>query len=288
MRYLRQTLFTAAAAVAALVVADPRACTADEGGPPIEISLDVGRPSGYADLRVGFFAIDGAIQDTGDAFGEYVTRPDGTRDLMLLLSGEYGDLLLEIDDVEAHLGYEWSVTYSSAGFSLVGDEAGGYAGLLAYGAAAGEFYYSDGLGGAGWGYPSEREDWLLQGTVIEPPPVPLATLSIGNAVIEEGDRSSRFATFEVTLSAASEHTVTVDYTTSDGTALVSDGDYCSASGTLTFAPGQTSQTIRVEVYGDRKVEADETFRVTLSNAVEAEIAQSEGTGTILNDDKRGR
>jgi chitinase len=77
--------------------------------------------------------------------------------------------------------------------------------------------------------------------------------------------------------------VTVNYATADGTA-VAKSDYNSASGTLTFQPGQTSKTISVAIKGDRKREADETVLVQLSNAAGATIADGVATVTILNDD----
>lgn len=71
-------------------------------------------------------------------------------------------------------------------------------------------------------------------------------------------------TITVTRGGGSDGTVTVDYATSDGTA-VAPGDYTAASGTLTFADGVTSQTIVVPVVDDALPEADETFTVTLTN-----------------------
>jgi hypothetical protein len=78
--------------------------------------------------------------------------------------------------------------------------------------------------------------------------------------------------------------VTVNYGTANGTATGGE-DYTAASGTLTFAPGETTKTITIKVKGDRKQEADETFFVNLfgvsSNAM---ILDAQGIGTILNDD----
>ena len=57
------------------------------------------------------------------------------------------------------------------------------------------------------------------------------------------------------------------------------------TGTLTFAPGETTKTITIEVKGDSKKEADETFYLDLfglsSNAM---FTKNRGVGTILNDD----
>jgi len=63
---------------------------------------------------------------------------------------------------------------------------------------------------------------------------------------------------------AAGESVTVDYATADGTATAGD-DYEEASGTLTFAEGETTKTIEVTVNGDTDIEDDETFTVNLSN-----------------------
>ncbi len=87
----------------------------------------------------------------------------------------------------------------------------------------------------------------------------------------------------VTLSPASSGTVTVDYATADGSAT-EPSDYTSTSGTLTFAPGETSMTISVPLIDDELVEGDETFSVQLSAAVGADLADASATATIINDD----
>src|SRR5262249_43101306 len=90
-----------------------------------------------------------------------------------------------------------------------------------------------------------------------------------------------------TLSAPSSKTITVDYTTADGTAKAGS-DYVAVSaaspGHLTFNPGQTSQTFPIQIIGDIFNEPDETFTVTLTNAVNAGIASGTGTCTILDND----
>jgi hypothetical protein len=52
--------------------------------------------------------------------------------------------------------------------------------------------------------------------------------------------------------------------TVEGTATTSDNDYIAKTGTLTFAPGETSKTITILVNGDRLAEPNETFVVNLS------------------------
>jgi streptogramin lyase len=117
---------------------------------------------------------------------------------------------------------------------------------------------------------------------IAPAP-PLPTLSINNVSQNEGNSGLTPFVFTVTLSAPSASTVTVAYATADGTATAGS-DYNATSGTLTFNPGVTTQTITVNVIGDTIVEPDETFTVNLSSPVGATIAVGTGTGTIVNDD----
>src|SRR5262245_15875071 len=91
--------------------------------------------------------------------------------------------------------------------------------------------------------------------------------------------------FTVTLSTAYDQPVTLSFRTLDGTATTSDGDYVAQAGTLTFAPGETTKTITIEVKGDSKKEADETFYLDLfDNSSNSLFTKQRGTGTILNDD----
>ncbi len=109
------------------------------------------------------------------------------------------------------------------------------------------------------------------------------TLSISDVTIVEGSGTNPLARFTVSLSAASGKTVTVSYATADGTALA-NSDYVAKSGTLTFNPGQTSKVVAVTVLGDAVDEADEVFKVDLSDATNATIADNRGRGTITDDD----
>jgi hypothetical protein len=59
-------------------------------------------------------------------------------------------------------------------------------------------------------------------------------------------------------------------------------DYIAVSGTLTFSPGTTTRPINVKICSDTVNEADENFTVTLSNPVNATIAQGTGTATIVD------
>jgi Bacterial Ig domain/Cellulose binding domain/Calx-beta domain/Glycosyl hydrolases family 18 len=104
-------------------------------------------------------------------------------------------------------------------------------------------------------------------------------LSINDVVGSEPAAGSTPFQFKVELSFPSTQTVTVRYSTSDATAK-SGADYQAVSGTLTFAPGETSKTILVPVFADELVEGDETFNVVLSSPSGATLAKAQGIGTI--------
>ncbi len=122
---------------------------------------------------------------------------------------------------------------------------------------------------------------LSGGQVVKSQP----TLSINDVSAAEGNSGTTNFVFTVTLSAASNLPVNVDYATANGTATVADNDYQAvALSPLTFNPGEVTKTITVLVNGDQKFEPDETFFVNLTNAANATISRSQGVGTILNDD----
>ena len=89
--------------------------------------------------------------------------------------------------------------------------------------------------------------------------------------------------FTVTLAPASPAPVTVDWASADGTAKAGE-DYTAASGTLTFAPGETEKTVAVAVLDDAHDEGEESFVLRLSNAAGAVLADAEAVGTIVNSD----
>jgi hypothetical protein len=116
------------------------------------------------------------------------------------------------------------------------------------------------------------------------PPPTNPSIAISNVAVTEGNSGTKNATFNVTLSKTSASTVTVHYATVDGTAT-DTSDYQAKSGTLSFAPGETSKPISVLVNGDTTPEPNETFAVNLSAPTNATIADSQGVGTITNDDQ---
>ena len=112
-----------------------------------------------------------------------------------------------------------------------------------------------------------------------------ATLSVADARVREGPGS--VLAFAVTLDRARSEPVTVDYATSEGTgagAATEDSDYTATSGRLTFAAGDTKQTVSVPVLDDVHDEGSETMTLTLSTPVGARLADGTATGTIVNSD----
>ncbi len=98
----------------------------------------------------------------------------------------------------------------------------------------------------------------------------LPQIQVGDISISEADG---FADVVFSISAASEQVVSVSYSSGSGTST-SSSDFASFSGTISFAPGETSKSLRVAVYGDNQAEAQETFLVKLSNPVNASLERS--------------
>lgn len=109
------------------------------------------------------------------------------------------------------------------------------------------------------------------------------SVSIADASTTEGNSATTTLTFTATLSSASSSTVTVAWATAADTASAGT-DYTTASGTLSFAAGVTSQTFDVTIAGDTTVESDETLFVNLSSPANAAISDAQAVGTITNDD----
>ncbi|WP_432823519.1 Calx-beta domain-containing protein, partial [Trichloromonas sp.] len=115
-----------------------------------------------------------------------------------------------------------------------------------------------------------------------PPNKPaLPTIAVDDVSVDE---DAGTATFTVRLSHAPAATVTFDYTTSGGSATAG-ADYDDASGTLTFAPrGPLTQTITVNITDDAIYEGNEQFFVNLSNIRGATILNTQGVGSIADND----
>ena len=120
--------------------------------------------------------------------------------------------------------------------------------------------------------------------VTVPPVVGVDSLSI-----VEGDNGQKTLVFTATLLGSHNYPVSVNYTTTDATATATTlealGDYQSQSGTLNWPAGNNAPLyISIPIEGDAIFEADEYFRLLLSNPTGLVIREAEGRGFILNQD----
>jgi Calx-beta domain/Domain of unknown function (DUF4114)/RTX calcium-binding nonapeptide repeat (4 copies) len=138
------------------------------------------------------------------------------------------------------------------------------------------------LADGGNNYKLSSTDLTATVTITDNETKPL--ISIANVTQIEGNSGINNYAFNLTLNKPSTETVTVKYTTADGTATAVS-DYTAATGTVIFNPGETSKTVNISVKGDTTLELDETFTVNLTDAVGGTIGKATGTGTIIDDDR---
>jgi hypothetical protein len=120
---------------------------------------------------------------------------------------------------------------------------------------------------------------------VLPPVAASPELSITGGSVLEGTKHGGKLVFTIRLSQASTSTVTVHAKSAGITADRKDFDRLEKK--ITFKPGETVKTVKVEIEGDKKVEPNETFSVTLSKPTGgATISPTAGSaiGTIINDD----
>ena len=118
-------------------------------------------------------------------------------------------------------------------------------------------------------------------TILDPLGPP--TISVGDISLVEGAAgTTSSASFTVTMSAPTDQTVTVAAATANGTALAGSDYTAVPLTTLSFAPGERTKTIPVNVAGDSTAETNETFVVNLSSPVIAVLADSQGVATIID------
>jgi probable HAF family extracellular repeat protein len=129
------------------------------------------------------------------------------------------------------------------------------------------------------GYLGDAQGWA---SIVDDEP----RISISDVTKAEGKKGqTTLFTFTVTLSAAYDEAVTMSFRTADWTAKANQSDYVAKAGTLTFAPGETTKTVTIEVKGDSKREADESFCLDLfGNRSNSLFTNNRGVGTIWNDD----
>lgn len=115
---------------------------------------------------------------------------------------------------------------------------------------------------------------------------PLPTISISDVSVTEGNSGTAPATpatFNINLSAPASGSVSVNWMTANGTATA-PADYAAGSGSVSSAAGESVKTVTVLVNGDSADEPNETFYVNLTSPSGGTLADSQGVGTIQNDD----
>jgi len=115
---------------------------------------------------------------------------------------------------------------------------------------------------------------MLEQSIKTTIPGPVA-ISVADAEVDEGPNA--VLAFAVTLDRARTSQVRVDYATEDGTATAG-ADYTAVWGTLTFAAGERSKTVNVQVLDDAHDDDGETVKLKLSNAVGGRIEDGDGDG----------
>lgn len=112
--------------------------------------------------------------------------------------------------------------------------------------------------------------------------LPKINLSPSNQTVVEGLTTPQNASYTATLSQASSQTISVNYATANGTATAG-ADYTATIGTLTFAPGVTTQVINIPILNDSLNEADETFTLALSSPTNAVLGAVTIATTTITD-----
>lgn len=119
-------------------------------------------------------------------------------------------------------------------------------------------------------------------------------IRVRDAKVTEGNSGTRQLAFEITISHPAR--IGVDYRTTDGTAKGGTGpgsDYRSRTGTVLFESGEKQKTVVVDVFGDTRAEANETFfleitrvggSLSITRPIHPIVEDGRGQGTIITDD----
>ncbi|MFN3764436.1 MAG: Calx-beta domain-containing protein [Aliihoeflea sp.] len=237
------------------------------------IMLD--RPA-TADVTLSYFTVDGTAST---ASGEYqslsstVTIPAG-RQSTYIQAAVYGDTQGEPDE-------NYSVVFANLRNGQFKD---GAPAIVATGRIA-----DDDSGGT----PTGGFNDFAQG--IQPAnsaSVSAPTIRLHDVAVIEGDSSFEYARVLVTLDRPATTQVSFNLVVQDGSASTTQGDYTNSSSTVTLEAGQQSTWVQIPVYGDTRIEGNETIKVVALNArnavFEGNAPALEGTVTIVdNDDAAG-
>jgi hypothetical protein len=121
-------------------------------------------------------------------------------------------------------------------------------------------------------------------TINDDDPAPTVAVGATTSVPEGQTGDTSFASIDVSLSTASGKSVSVGWTTADGTATAAGLDYTPGAGILVFAPGESNKVVVIPVIGDNATEGDETFDVDLSAPLNATLGNATNAVTIVDND----
>ena len=113
------------------------------------------------------------------------------------------------------------------------------------------------------------------------------SLSIESLDVDEGQKDTTAQlVFTITLSEDAGETLTLDYTTTDGTATAADNDFVAISSQVQIPQGSRTATVSITINGDDDFEQNEAFNLELSNPQGIALSEGSisGSGLINNDD----
>jgi hypothetical protein len=251
---------------------------------PIPTTTDtVKRYNGTTGAYLGDFVTAGSgglDGSNGVAFG-----PDGNlyvtshkTDTVLRYNGQTGSFMgTFIAPGNGGLSGFGNVRFNTDGTLYLPGANGQVPGVLRYNSTTGAY-----LGAFEWGQNATDIALSASGEAFVSSGTP--TLSAGSSVLRYAP-ASFYAAFTVSLAQPLQSAVSVDYATADGTA-VAGSDYLATSGTLVFAPGQTTQTVLVRTLDDANTAPTETFTLNLSNPSPStllSIARGQGLATMIEE-----
>lgn len=207
---------------------------------------------------------------------------EASKDTQLIVAAAYGVLANDIADDGGLVAVAGTFTTQAGGtVELKSDGSFTYTSLTGFSGEDAFTYTARDVDG-------DEATGSVQLTVAEtasPPALPVVSIGTGTPDPQTEGATARIS-FTLTLDQASTQDVTVSYSTVDGTAIAGSDFVGITGGSVTFAPGETSKTITVDLLDDTVVESPESFTVRLGTATNATVStiSHTATGNIADDD----